>query len=591
MSKSFEQFNPVEFQRHDDLPEEEKNKFKPVENGFVWVDALSEPEALDRAKKIREKIDADNARSYEEAALIVDAKIAKDKWEEEFKDIQDKQFCFDNRFEPKTDREKEAKEVYIKEVDLLKRAAEHVGYLNLLEGEPKDKKVFLRAIVDVLKYGTYKVFTRDLQNKIKNQGEFIIENSNYFTQINMLDAYGYFGVEKSVFERLEKKFITAGEFDLYFKLINATGGEIDKDNFRRLGEQALKNESPFDAVHAFEISGEEDLQDKARLLEERKIAKAKEKIQEMPDGFMTKNLMSHESSVGDFKNILLKDGILSGAEYRKKYGEKKMSYGNDLQLSWGCYDYISVWNPWSGYGTKPDHAEISRKLRRKINKFLEPYITKIDLKSASIEEKVKLQKEALVYYNPWDTSRKILMINEELACDPKYSSFFKELNDIFEEEAEIKEIPAGEPTLYNYNYWDDHYATPIEGDMSVKGSKKINPLRFFNPQKVVDLLSTKPIFLINPNKKRFVTFSSGYGPESFIKTKISPDEIVGIVAHKETRRENLAFNYLLKIAEQSGTPLYIGNSDTPADYNHGFDIDMEGNYDFELVWPERQENE
>lgn len=49
-----EKFKPRQFESFESLPEEEKESFKKVDDGFVRKEALSEDEALEQAIEIKE---------------------------------------------------------------------------------------------------------------------------------------------------------------------------------------------------------------------------------------------------------------------------------------------------------------------------------------------------------------------------------------------------------------------------------------------------------------------------------------------------------------------------------------------------------
>lgn len=580
-------FSPEKYPTYESLPKKHKKDFKEVEGGFVNNEALSEPEAYEHAFKIRKRLekpeDWERAKSFDEASLMVDADIAQEELSKNFSDEEGRIHILG--FVPETDREKEAIKISNK-IRKLKRAAEHVRYLNDLENKPEDIEVFIDQADKILAGETYRLFSRNLQEKFLNLGGLVMDQGNYFTKLRMIEAYGNMGFPNAFFGKLKNDFIKQGDFDLYKKLFEVSKKSINKKDLIELGKQSLQKKSPHDAERAFEIGGDNKLLEKARLLEIDKSEEAKKKELKMPNGFMTKSLMSHSTSFRNLPNVLLDNGILSGVEIQKRGIKSKGGYGNDLQYKWGAFDYISVWDPWSGFGTRPDHARISKYLQQKIEEIIRPYAARMDYNTASEEEKRKFEDENIVYYMPWGYYGKLvtdykLTINAKLAADPRYADFFKKLNEIFEEASEVKEAPPEQLTLYEYDYHETR-------SRAVTESKPLDPLKYFDS-------SGAPILLIDPNKKRFVTLDSGFGPESFVKTKIIPNEIVGLVLPIEIKDNETAFNWFLKLAKQSGTPLYLSEcimnkTDKDAALLHSLvasakTADTKGQYKFEKIWP------
>ncbi len=580
-------FSPEQYPSYESLPKKHKKGFKEVEGGFVNNEVLSEPEAYEHAFKIRERLekpeDWERAKSFEEASLMADADIAQEELSKNFSDEEKRIHIIG--FVPETDREKEAIKISNK-IRKLERTAEHVRYLNDLENKPEDVEVFIDQADKILTGETYKLFSKNLQEKFLNLGGLVMDHGSYFTKLRMIEAYGNMEFPNAIFGKLKNDFIKQGDFDLYKKLFEVSKKSINKKDLIELGKQSLQKKSPHDAERAFEIGEDNELLEKARLLEIAKSDEAKEKEQKMPNGFMTKNLMSHSTSFRNLPDVLLGNGILSGVEMQKRGIKKNGGYGNDLQYVWGAFDYISAWDPWSGFGTRPDHARISKDLRRKIEETIKPYAVRIDFDTASEEEKKKLEDEAIVYYKPWGYSfghnyDYRLTINEKLAADPHYADFFEKINKIFEEAAEAKEEPSAQVSIYEYDYHQT-------GSRAVIKSRSLNPLKYFDS-------SDAPILLIDPDRKRFITLGSGFGPESFVKTKITPNEIVGLVLPAEIKDHEDALNWFLKLAKQSGTPLYLSESVMSEEDNRSAfftsfiastkTADTQGQYKFEKIWP------
>ena len=584
--------NDAKYKKTEDLPNKHQPDFRNVESVFVRGESLSSNDALERSVRIREKLEEPKefkrANSYEEASLLVEAEIAREKWDREFGDIKD----FGVRgWEPSSAREQEALESK-NELRRLGGAANSLRYLDLTNN-PENTNYFLKSMGKILSRKEYEFFSAGTQEKILGFGEFIIEHGDFFVRLEMLDAYEYLGIEDVSYDKLENIFVSEGEFDLYSKLVQLAKRPINRDKFTKLGEQALINGSPYDAIKSFKVSEKQELLKKAYALEEENNIEAEKKVETMPKGFMTKNLMSHSTSYSNLPDILLKNGILSGVEMSRKGIKQTGGYGNDLQHIWGCFDYVSVWDPWSGYGTRPDHGHKSEVLKQEIEKMIQPYVTRIDFSTATEKEKRDLQNNSIVYYYPW-RERTIgdityytdyrLTINDKLVTDSRYEGFFEKLNRLYEKATEVENVSSEQPVLYKYDYLET-------GSRNVIKSAKINPEKYFNS-------GGNPILLVNPQKKRFPALNSGFGPESFVKTGILPNEIVGFVVPEIVKNDDVSFNYFLKLAKQSNTPFYLSSAIiSKEDRGKKFAMslmassktaDTQEQYSFEQIWPKKQ---
>lgn len=540
-----EKFNPSDqkYKKVEDLPRKHQAEFAdiPQGEGFTRKEALSESEAFERSRKIREKLEQESgslfrggdvekvAESYEEAELLVESDTLKEK--------------LGNSPEL---GEAEKKELYSRD-NLLLEAKGHIRYLNRLNAEPKDEGVFWSEIQSILTTKSYEVFTQSMRDEfLEKYGKFAVLHGDHTIKFRMLDVYGHLGMSDSLVETFKGDFIARGEYDLYIKLLKTADRQVDQSELTKLGEQALFNKSPHDAVRALEYSGRDDLISKAASLETERTLTAEIKNEKMPNGLKTKGWMSHSTQYTYLANILLKDGILSNTEILKQYGKLDRYFlRNHLQQFWSAYNYISVFDPWYGYSynRSEEDTEYGKKMKEDFNKFLWDIVYVWDA-----DDNIRVRPEIkLINGKTPDTSS----LKVEESADPQFEQIFRKVEDFFEKHAKVKEsMPDAE--------W----------------RKNINLSYLFSSWG-----GGKPNLIIDPNRERFTTYESGFGPESFVKNKIDPSEIVGLVVPKEAEGDEYLFNWLLKLAKQSGTPLYL--SDVP-EQNH-----TDEQLGIEQIWPKK----
>lgn len=517
--------------------------------------------------------------SYEEAILRTDQKIAREKFVKDFGvDVNSADINTDER------------RIAAKQISDLSNAAFAVNYLNSIDGEPKDEIPFIKNVGMILNKKLYKLFPlRSTQDRITGLGEIILEKGDYLTKIGMLEAYDYLGLSESNFNKFKNKFIKDGDTKLYLDLVGIAKKQVNQEDLIKLGKQAILNESPSDALEAFKIAKDDNLIEDGNALEMRKKLEAEKKEKMMPDGFLTKNLISHTTSFSNLPSVLLRDGVLSGAEMKKRNINKLSGYGDDLQNYWGAYNYISTWNPWSGVGTSPDHINLHKKLRQKFEEFVEPYAIRIDYDHMEEKEIEKNESNSIVYYKPHNrgsdrNSDYQIEINENFVTNPKYEDFFNKLDNVFKDGIAKQQISEEQPSFYEYN---------IKKSDNIISSHPINPMQYFHA-------NSTPVLLVNPLLERYnFPAKNTYGPESFIKGAIEPRDIIGIVLPAEVTKDKIVFPWALKLAKQSGTPLYISkrtfanNSDEIKNQSIFFSSDLfpessnsvEKEYSFEKIWP------
>lgn len=539
-----ESFNPSseDYKKFEDLPEVQKHNFKKVEGGFVSKEALSESEARERSVKIREKLERDTsgwfnqynirhgvekeAESYEEAELRVDLETIK----ETLKNSPEL-------------GEEEKNELYDRE-KLLFEAVQHVRYLNRLDAEPKDEGVFWSEMNRILKTGSYELFPKNMRGDfLEKYGKFAVLHGDHTIKFRMLDAYKRLGISDSLIEIFKEYSVAQGEYDLYAKLLKNTDRQADQNELTRLGEQALLKKSPHDAIRAFKDSERNDLIKKAESLDIEQTLTAERKNEKLPNGLTTKGWMSHSTQYTFLEDILLKDGILSNTEVIKQHGKlNKYALRNHLQQFWTAYNYISVLDPWYGYS----HYGSSKEATNYYEKMRSDYTDM--MMGIFYDDNDRIRPEIADIVDHEATENYTLKV--EASADARYKQIFKQLESFFEERAETTESSAKTERTENIE---------LSRNFSAWGGGK-------------------PNLIIDPSRERFTTYGSCFGPESFVKAKISPDEIVGLVIPKEAQDDEYAFNWLLKLAKQSGIPLYI--SEDPEKYR-------EGQIGIEQIWPKK----
>lgn len=249
------------------------------------------------------------------------------------------------------------------------------------------------------------------------------------------------------------------------------------------------------------------------------------RLEKMPQGIQTIGLMSHETGADiDGIRIILEEGILSVADQYKRNGKINPGYGSNLQSILGAYNYVSVWDPYCGYGTRDWHNKTAKKVREKIVFELEPCV--IDIRGDSDKLKELCNEGAIAFcdsrYGPFSNFRgytePTIKVNFNGFMNPKNEDLVRRLNEILEDGMSRKNDKIPSPLIL--------YPTGL----SENKPKEINPLNYFASD-------GKPTFLINPQLKRIATPSSGFGPESFVKNRIKPDDLTGLVIPKDILEE------------------------------------------------------
>jgi len=538
-------FNPEKTNSYEEIPEEEKHKFEKVEGGFVKKEALSYEEAAKRSKRIKKILQRDSVNKYtpnyyEEAELEVESEIEEDE----------------------------------KLSEILHRAARGTGYLKSLEEKPKNinLEVFKRRYPKLFWRKSYRYLHNDTRERFLKLGKQYIKESDYSGQLNTLKAWEEFDFKSEVDKDLKDKFIQDGSYELYVSLQSVQDKEIKESELKVLGKNALDKNYHSDALKAFRAVNEANLEKEANELREKQIEQAQEKKEKMPDGFMTKKLMSHFTARENLPDIL-DEGILSNTEMRKRHEEAVSGLGNDLQTRFGMFDHISVHDPWLGYGTHEKHKSISSSVRSKVAGFKARKATRIDnWKELTEEERQEIISESPVYMRPKrkeyrygelvSCSNFLPKVNEELAADPEHQDVFDELEKLYIE------------TYEEYADFDEPDQPVFHQDSNVfkyDEGEEINPKEVFNEEK-----SSRVRLMINPEIERVPVLGSGYGLESFVKKQVPSEDIIGIVISEYSSENEGAHEHCKRLAERSGTPLYISKKSKEGETTK---------YEYDEVWP------
>jgi len=262
------------------------------------------------------------------------------------------------------------------------------------------------------------------------------------------------------------------------------------------------------------------------MVESERINVLEERLRKIPQGVKTYDLISHivtgEPKKKLFEKLesILTHGILSLYQQYLTLKKTYEGYSPDCQKAMAAYNFISVWDPWNGSHTrKEDVVEIPKKVKLFENKLYNLIGDKIKIAPYSggyryieFEDYLKL---------PNSTKNKI---------DSLILSIFRR----------DKKINGNKPRLYYYFSGDQ-----IEGDIDL------------NIQGTCYSCTPSVRLLIKTDKER-VWVPSLYFPESYVKEKILPEEIVGIVMADPKH-----FEYSKKYAEDVK---YLANKLVP--YNN-----------------------
>ncbi len=318
-----------------------------------------------------------------------------------------------------------------------------------------------------------------------------------------------------------------------------------------------------------------------------KVQEAREKMAKMPEGVMTKRLLGHFAPVSTIETIL-SEGILSPAEQKRQYGRVAKGVDPALQRILCAWDYISVLDPWTGYGTNPQVIANLKKALPQISAKLRPYAASTLPRYEDTKALIAYIDNNFVHFQgnalEWNLARltgntKNLRIETtfEHAVDPQYRDVVAEVNQIFEEAA----MYVGDLPDYSKDYLPvSEYGTKAFPPHLYGKDGEINPAEVFH--------DFKTMLLIDPAKERFAGPSAWPAPESLVKNKISPKDIVGIIMadphpnSKDHPKFRLPDNYekhILNLAQKSGTPLYRWKEEVRNWKQRAQASDLE------LIWP------
>ncbi len=179
--------------------------------------------------------------------------------------------------------------------------------------------------------------------------------------LNEIDVLGYLGISPEQLEKIKERILDTGDMVIIEKLCEIFLISLTTDEYKYISEIAINNESLYDLEKALKNIPNPDQEILAKLQE------CKEKVEgnylsnknRFLDGVKSKDVLVHFSARKNLSSIM-KNGILSIDEQRKRSRGIEMGEGPDMQELLGRQEAVSVYNVYKGAEGESDQIIYDR---------------------------------------------------------------------------------------------------------------------------------------------------------------------------------------------------------------------------------------
>jgi hypothetical protein len=407
-------------------------------------------------------------------------------------------------------------------------------------------KNLIPKLREILRSKTYTDLPTEYLNVLVENSSEILAASDGLERIRFLDILNEAGLTEELTSQIEEIAIGSGDISLYSKLCAINKRGADPKTCELIATKAQSLGMIYEALEASKLSGNTDLTQENQESMDNLKHRAEIKLQKMPEGFDTKGLMSHYTSL-EYIGPILKTGLLSIQKQKELYGKENITSGADLQSVFG-YDYISVSDPWSGGSTTPEGEAKQREAVGKIFNYLKSIHSEL-ITVAKDHNLPRLIEDLQAYHSAYEQP---YFINVNAITHPEYRPYVETISRLYEETMICAKDMPDEPVNFDKEYYTDtdyHY--------------------FYSS-------SRSPRLIINPDIERYGVLNAGFGPESFIKGQVSPDDILGVCIPEKYNEDPELLEYMAKMSVNNATPLHITS----------VSMEEDGEYTFKKLWPQ-----